>query len=65
METKDGPLGYNPCTKNLIDVHSAYTLFAKSPGDTVKTVTRAAKEICAEWNELFSQSSKASMLISR
>ena len=62
LETRDGPLGYKPCTKNIIDLHSAYTLFAKAPRDTVKTVTQAAKEICAEWNDRYSRSSKASML---
>lgn len=60
IETRDGVLSYQPCTKNIIDVHSAYTLFAKSPSDTVKTVSRAAKEICDEWNGRYSRSSKVS-----
>lgn len=60
LETQDGVLGYKPCTKNVIDVHSAYTLFGKAPHDTVKTVTLAAKEICKTWNELYSRPPKAS-----
>ena len=61
IEAQDGLLGYKPCTKNLIDVHSAYALFAAAPHETVKTVTQAAKEICAAWNDVYGKAPKASM----
>lgn len=46
-----------------MDVHSAYTLFASKPHDTVKTVTNAATEICKAWNELYGKAPKASMFV--
>ena len=63
IEAQDGLLGYKPCTKNLIDVHSAYALFAAAPHETVKTVTQAAKEICAAWNDVYGKAPKASMFV--
>jgi len=63
IEAQDGLLGYKPCTKNIIDVHSAYALFAAAPHETVKTVTQAAKEICAAWNDVYGKAPKASMFV--
>jgi len=60
VDAEDGILSYKPCTKNLIDLHSAYTIFCKDPTDTLSTVEQAAKEICSSWNDSYSRVGKVS-----
>jgi len=60
VDAEDGILSYKPCTKNLIDLHSAYTIFCKDPTDTLSTVEQAAKEICSSWNDAYSRVGKVS-----